>query len=277
MRISDYTPPAHYSRLPGKAWASTDSAVMTAPKGGSPAESSSWEDDSPSPDAAINIWSSSSAPNATLGPTVKWANRIIREQHRTCGMGWVRGPQLLAQQIGCYCNPQSPRALAGSPLLMAGKPEWVVTEKSCTFLLRKQRCARSVGMSHPHMRLQRVGCPYTEDNAQGRHQRTGNLMDGAVSLKRYEPSTICSFRETALLAEALRGIYELTGHSPQCLSRTASSLSSSQRRLTLWRWTSLTHSTPKQKSECVDALVTLCTGSGSACNIDQPNLIAVFS
>ncbi len=56
------------------------------------------------------------------------------------------------------------------------------------------------------MRLQRVGCPDTEDSTRGRHQRTGNDhnqedIDEPVSLKRREPSTIGSFRETALLVE----------------------------------------------------------------------------
>ncbi len=61
------------------------------------------------------------------------------------------------------------------------------------------------------MRLQRARCPDTEENDHGGRWRIGNDHNqedtaGTASLKRCEPTVICSFWKSALLVEVPRGI-----------------------------------------------------------------------
>ncbi len=124
----------------------SDSAVATTPKGGSPAKSLSSEDDSPSPDAAIDIWSSIGAPNETLG--TPWdgsakspgscTEQLLWEKWEVCG-DWPDGEALTV-------TLRSPRALAGGPLLVADKPGWVVTEGAPPTPLRRERRDHSAVM-----------------------------------------------------------------------------------------------------------------------------------
>ncbi len=71
--------------------------------------------------------------------------------------------------------------------------------------------ADSERINHPRTQLRRAGCPDTEDNDHGCRRRLGNNRNqedtaGTVSLKRREPTVICSFRKSALLVEVPRGI-----------------------------------------------------------------------
>ncbi len=111
-------------------------------------------------------------------------------------------------------------------------------------------CFHNRRMSHPQLQLQRVGCPDTEDNNHVCHQKTGNDhiqedMDETASLKRREPSMICSFRKFALLIEVPRGITADRDTAVRTVLLTRRIFQRDERAL----WRSPFHMVPKQKSE----------------------------
>ena len=127
----------------------------------------------------------------------------------------------MARRRSSHCHPQISQSTSRRSSARGRETGTGSDRGVCSFPFKKgetrsQRChghTRSAGMNHPRTRLQRAECPDTEDNARGHCQRTGNNCiqkdtDEMASLKRRESSVICSFRKSALLVEAPRGIAE---------------------------------------------------------------------
>ncbi len=102
------------------------------------------------------------------------------------------------------------------------------------------------------MQLQRTGCPDTEDNDHGCRRRIGNDRNqedtaGTASLKRCEPTVICSFRKSALLVELPRG--NAADRDRAVFTVTPTRTASRQMMNGFVEINTFIHSAPKQKSD----------------------------
>ncbi len=102
------------------------------------------------------------------------------------------------------------------------------------------------------MQLQRAECPDTEDNDRGCRRRIGNDWNQedtarTASLKRREPTVICSFRKSALLVEVPRGIAADRDTAVRTVTPTRTA--SRQRMNGFVEINTFIHSAPKQKSD----------------------------
>ncbi len=111
---------------------------------------------------------------------------------------------------------RSPRAPAGGPLLEPERPDgWrqripILSERKGEIAAKSCSYAHNRRMSHPQMRLQRVGGPDTEENDRVHHPRTGNDCnqedtDIMASWKRHDRPWF-ALLEFALLVEVPREI-----------------------------------------------------------------------